>query len=50
MKEIKTEILEFNIIDNKILIEDWYISEEIMTKREFWEFISRLQEMYKELI
>ena len=48
--EINTEILEFEIIDNKVLIRDWYISEEEMDKDKFLKFIISLQEMYKKLI
>lgn len=50
MKHLKTAILEFTIVNNEILIEDNYISEEEMTKKQFWEFIKNLQEMYKELM
>ena len=49
MIRLNTEILEFEIIDNKIEIRDNYISDEEMTKEQFWIFIGNLQEMYKEL-
>jgi len=50
MKKLITEILEFEIEDNRIIIRDNYISEEEMDKKQFWEFIKELQEMYKKLI
>ena len=48
MRLFVTENLEFEFEDNIVTIRDNYISEEEMTKREFWEFISRLQDMYNE--